>query len=156
MVWLGAHIKRETMSKLKSLLISNNTSSWVEFPDIDGFKVHLQYITKEELIKIRNASLVFKFSKKTRQREETVDNDKFLEKYAEKAILGWAGLQIKHLPMLLPVDISGMNPDEPVEYTPEDALDLLSNSTVFDQFVSDALSDFENFTRDKAEADSKN
>lgn len=144
------------MSKLKSMMIAKDTSTWVEYPDIEGFEVQLQYLTREDLLKIRNASVTFKFSKKTRQREEEVDSQKFIEKYAEKAILGWRGLKIKHLPQLLPVDITGMNKEELVEYTAEDAVDLLSNSTTFDQFVSDALNDFENFTREKAEEDSKN
>ncbi|SVA37693.1 uncharacterized protein METZ01_LOCUS90547, partial [marine metagenome] len=42
----------------------------VEFPDVDGFIISLVYLTREDLMKIRNASLSFKFNKRTRQREE--------------------------------------------------------------------------------------
>ena len=66
-------------------------------------------------MKIRNASLTYKFNKRTRQREEEVENDRFLENYAEKAILGWKGLKVKHMPALMPVDISGMDANENID-----------------------------------------
>ena len=143
------------MSKIKSMLVKE-TSTWVEYPDIEGFEVNLRYLTREDLLKIRNASLTYKFNKRTRQKEEEVDSAKFIELYAEKAIAGWRGLRIKHLPMLIPADITGLNPNETVEYTEEDAIELLKNSTTFDQFVSDALNDFEQFSRSKAEDNAKN
>ena len=143
------------MSKIKNL-IADQSSVWVEYPDIDGFEVNLQYLTREDLMKIRNASLTYKFNKRTRQREEEVDNDRFLENYAEKSILGWRGLKVKHMPALMPVDISGMDGEENIDYSSEDAIELLKNSTVFDQFVTDTMNDFEQFSKKKAEQDAKN
>lgn len=143
------------MSKIKSMLVKE-TSTWVEFPDIDGFEVNLRYITREDLLKIRNASLTYKFNKRTRQKEEEVDSNKFIEHYAEKAIAGWRGLKIKHLPQLLPADVTGLNGNETIDYSEEEAVELLKNSTIFDQFVSDTLNDFEQFSRNKADDDSKN
>lgn len=143
------------MSKIKSMIVKE-TSTWVEFPDIAGFEVNLRFVTREDLLKIRTASLTYKFNKRTRQREEEVDSAKFLEAYAERAIADWRGLKVKHLPMLLPVDITSMNPEESVDYTSEDAVELLKNSPVFDQFVTDTLADFEQFSRKKAEDDAKN
>jgi hypothetical protein len=143
------------MSKLKSMLVQD-TSTWVEFPDIPGFEVNLRFITREELLKIRTASLTFKFNKRTRQREEEVDSAKFLENYAERAIADWRGLKIKHLPSLMPVDISGFKPDEEVEFSAEEAVEMLKNSPIFDQFVTDTLNDFEQFSRKKAEDNAKN
>lgn len=137
-------------------MLVKDTAIWVDFPDIPEFEVNLRFISREDLLKIRNASLGYKFNKRTRQREEEVDSAKFLENYAEKAIAGWRGLKIKHLPALLPVDITGMNPDEDVEYSAEDAVDLLTNSPIFDQFVTDTLNDFERFSKKKAEDDVKN
>ena len=143
------------MSKIGNF-ISKETTSWIEFPDIDGFEVHLRFLTREDLMKIRNQSLTFKFNKRTRQREEEIDNDKFLEHYAGKAIMGWKGLKIKHLPVLLPVDISGANGDEEVEYSEDEAMELLKSSTIFDQFITDAMNDFEQFSKKKAEDAAKN
>jgi len=143
------------MSKIKNL-IAKETTTWVEFPDIDGFEINLRFLGREDLMKIRNASLTYKFNKRTRQREEEVDNDKFLEHYAEKAIAGWKGLKVKHLPILLPVDISSMDANEEVEYSIDDAIELLKNSTIFDQFITDSMNDFEQFSKKKREDDSKN
>lgn len=143
------------MSKIGNL-IAKETETWVEFPEIDGFEIHLVYLTREDLMKIRNRALTYKFNKRTRQREEDVDNDKFLEAYAERAIKGWKGLKVKHLPVLLPVDISSLDGDENVDYTEDDALDLLKNSTIFDQFITDCMNDFEQFSKKKQEEDVKN
>ena len=143
------------MSKIKNL-IADQSSVWVEYPDIDGFEVNLRYLTREDLMKIRNQSLTYKFNKRTRQREEEIDNDKFLDHYAEKAIVGWKGLKVKHLPVLLPVDISSMDANENIDYSEEEALELLRSSTVFDQFVTDAMNDFEQFSKQKAEENAKN
>ena len=143
------------MSKIKNL-VAKETTSWVEFPDIEGFEVELVYLNREDLMKIRNRSLTFKFNKRTRQREEEIDNDKFLEAYSEKAIKGWKGLKAKHLPDLLPVDISNMDSEELIEYNEDEALELLKNSTVFDQFVTDCMNDYEQFSKKKEEDDVKN
>ena len=143
------------MSKIKNL-IAKETTSWVEFPDIDGFEVELVYLNREDLMKIRNRALTYKFNKRTRQREEEIDNDKFLEGYAEKAIRNWSGLKAKHLPDLLPADISDMDPEEDIEYDEEDAIELLKNSTVFDQFITDCMNDYESFSKKKVEEDVKN
>ncbi len=143
------------MSKIKNKIVKES-STWVEFPDIDGFEISLQYLTRDDLMKIRNASLTYKFNKRTRQREEEIDNEKFLESYAQKAIRDWKGLKMKHLPILLPVDISGDDPDEEVEYSEEDAIELLKNSTIFDQFITDTMNDFEQFSKKKKETDEKN
>ena len=143
------------MSKIGNL-IAKETATWVEFPEADGFEINLVYLTRDDLMKVRNRALTYKFNKRTRQREEEVDNDKFLEAYAEKAIKGWRGLKVKHLPILLPVDISTLDGEENVEYTEDDALDLLKNSTIFDQFITDCMNDFEQFSTKKKEEDVKN
>lgn len=134
----------------------NEKVSTVEFPDIDGFTVDVCYVGRDRMMKIRNQALVYKFNKRTRQREEEVDNDKFLEAYAEAVIKGWNGLTVKKLGNLIPVDLSKMDPSEPVPYSADDALVLLKNSTLFDQFVTDTLNDFENFERESKESAVKN
>ena len=143
------------MSKIKQV-VAKETTSWVDYPEIDGFKVELVYLNREDLMKVRNRALTYKFNKRTRQREEEIDNDKFLEGYAEKANRNWKGLKAKHLPDLLPADISDMDPEETIEYDEEDAIELLKNSTVFDQFITDCMNDYESFSKKKTEEDVKN
>src|SRR5210317_2586630 len=101
------------MSKIKNL-VAKETSTWVDFPDIDGFEVNIRFLNREDLMKIRNASLTYKFNKRTRQREEEIDNDRFLENYAERAIINWKGLKVKHMPALMPVDISGIDGEDDI------------------------------------------
>lgn len=143
------------MSTIKNL-IAKETTAWVEFPDIEGFELNLRFLSREDLMKVRNQALTFKFNKRTRQREEEVDNDRFLEAYAEKAIAGWKGLKAKHLPVLLPVDISGMDANDEIDYSIDDAIELLKNSTIFDQFITDCMNDFEQFSKRKVETNVKN
>ena len=143
------------MSKIASLMATETVVN-VEFPDIEEFVISLVYLNREDLMKIRNTSLTFKFNKRTRQREEEIDNDKFLAAYCERALKGWKGLKVKHLPLLLPVDISGDDGEEEIPYSQEEALSLITNSTVFDQFVTDTMNEFEQFSITKRETDVKN
>jgi len=56
----------------------------------------------------------------------------------------------------LPVDISGDDGEEEIPYSQEEALSLITNSTVFDQFVTDTMNEFEQFSITKKETDVKN
>ena len=143
------------MSKIASLHAQETTIE-VEYPDIDGFVISLAYLNRDDLMKIRNKSLSYKFNKRTRQREEEIDNDKFLDEYTKRAIKGWKGLYVKDLPQLLPIDMAGANPNELIEYSEVEALELIKNSTVFDQFITDAMQDYEQFTIEDKEQEIKN
>ena len=143
------------MSKIASLH-AQETIIEVEYPDIDGFIISLIYLNRDDLTKIRNRSLTYKFNKRTRQREEEIDNDKFLEEYTKRAIKGWKGLYIKDLPQLLPIDMSNANPSEEITYNETEALELIKNSTVFDQFITDCMQDYEKFTIEHKEQEIKN
>ena len=81
------------MSKIKNM-ISEQSSIWIEFPDIEGFEINLKYLTREDLMKVRNASLTYKFNKRTRQREEEVDNDRFLKTMLKKLFLAGKDLRL--------------------------------------------------------------
>lgn len=122
----------------------------VQFPDSDTFYVSLAYLSREKLVKVRNRSLVVKFNKRSRQREEEVDNDKFLEEYARAVVKGWRGLTIRELSKMMPIETTGANLEQDVPYSEEDALELLRNSTIFDQFVTDTMNDFEVFENEKS------
>ena len=50
------------MSKIKNL-VAKETTTWVDFPDIDGFEVNIRFLNREDLMKVRNASLTYKFNK---------------------------------------------------------------------------------------------
>ena len=105
---------------LKSLLTPSKTVS-IEFPGLDGFNVKLTYLSREELLKLRNRSVKQVLNKKTRAYEEQLDNDKFLTEYCKAIIKGWKGLKYKYLEELLLVDTSTVNPEDELEWNDENA-----------------------------------
>ena len=133
---------------LKSLLTPSKTVS-IEFPGLDGFNVKLTYLSREELLKLRNRSVKQVLNKKTRAYEEQLDNDKFLTEYCKAIIKGWKGLKYKYLEELLLVDTSGVNPEDELVWNDENAELLMKNSGDFDNWVSETVGELENFTKVK-------
>jgi len=131
---------------LAKLIVPSKTV-WAEYPGLPGFEVQLAYLTRDELVKIRNKAVNNKISRKTRQIEEEVDNELFQSLYIQAVIKGWRGLKYKYLPKLVPTDISEVEPDDLLEYDAENAETLMKNSADFDSWVSRMLEDVENFTQ---------
>ena len=52
--------------------------------------------------------------------------------------------------------MSNANPNEEVTYNETEALELIKNSTVFDQFITDSMQDYEKFTIEHKEQEIKN
>ena len=119
----------------------------VEFPGLDGFKVNVAYLTRSELQKLRKKATTTKFNRRTHTPEEEVDAEIFQDLYVKAVIKGWSGLKLKYLPKLVPVNLEGVDVEEELEYTHENAMDLMKNSPTFDNFISSTLDDLENFTQ---------
>lgn len=129
---------------LKTLLTSSKTVEF-EFPDLDGFVVQLNYLAREEMVKLRNKCISQKFNKKTRSFEESLDEDKFLNLYVESVIRGWKGLKLEYVGTLLLIN-EGYDPDSELEFTHENAEVLMKNSNTFDTWVTEMVGNLENFT----------
>ena len=121
----------------------------IDFPGYAGMKVSLCYLAREELVKLRKKCVTTKFSKKTRQPEEELDEEKFLLEYCKAVIKGWNGLKYRYLEELLLVDISALKADDVLPYTQENAELLMKNSSDFDNWVTETVSSLENFTSSK-------
>jgi len=143
------------MSILKQVSVKEKITT-VEYPHIEGFEIKIAYLSRDELSKIRKNSLHFVYNSRSRQKEEVVDDDKFLEEYTRKTIKGWKGLKVKHLPELMVAEIGNVNPEQEVPYSEEDALFLIKNSIDFDQFITDILGDLSNFNKVEEEKEEKN
>lgn len=129
-------------------LISKNKQIEIEYPGLDGFKVKVTYLSRERSLELRKKCTTVGFNKKTRQPEDTLDEKLFAKLYSEMVVVGWSGLKYKYLNELLPVDLSGVeNLDEEVVYTKENAADLINNSTYFDSWVGEVISDVANFNK---------
>jgi len=133
---------------LASLLTPSKTVS-VDFPGYKGFSVDICYLGRDELLKLRKRCMSTKFNKRTHQPEETLDEDRFLEEYVSAVIKGWKGLKYSYLEEFLLVDISKQNPDDELVFNQENAELLMKNSNSFDTWVTDTVSNLENFTGSK-------
>jgi len=71
---------------LAKLIVPISTTE-VEYPGCPGFVVELAYLTKDELMKLRDKCTSQKLDRKTRQMKEEVDSDLFQEIYSKKYIL---------------------------------------------------------------------
>jgi hypothetical protein len=133
--------------ELKSLLVDSKTT-WVEFPGLDGFEVELANLSRKELVALRKKCTQQKFNRKTRAFEETLDDDKFVKEFTNSTVKGWKGLQLGFLEDLVLVDLKGQDASTPLEYTEENALLLVENSSEFDNWLNEVVFDLENFRTD--------
>jgi hypothetical protein len=131
---------------LKTLLVPSKSLE-VEYPGMPEFKIQIAFLSRETLQSIRKKSTKTTF--KNRQPVEELNDELFLELYVKSAIKGWSGLKLKYLEQLAPVDLSGQDVDAELEYSEENALYLMKNSTNFDSFVSEQVTDLGNFSTSK-------
>jgi hypothetical protein len=139
--------KKEPVS-LASLMTPSKTVQ-IEYPDCEGMNVSLCHLAREELLKIRKKCVSNKWNKKSRQPEEVLDDEKFIDEYTRAVIKGWEGLKYSYLEELLLVDVTAFNPEDCLPYTQDNAKLLMKNATDFDSWVSETVGDLENFTGNK-------
>jgi hypothetical protein len=133
--------------ELKSLLADTKEIE-VEFPGMDGFKVKLVYLSKEQLRKIGEKSKTIGFDKTTHQPTETVDDKLFTKLYVEKALVGWKGLKYEYLPDLVLLNAESKLPKAgELEYSLENAIELVTSSKSFDSWISSVISDISLFNK---------
>ena len=129
---------------LKSLLVDSKTT-WVDFPGLDGFEVELANLSRKELVNLRKKCTSNKFNRKTRAFEESLDDEKFVKEFAESTVKGWKGLKLSYLEDLILVDLENQDVNKEMEYTSENALVLVENSSEFDNWLNEVVFDLENF-----------
>jgi hypothetical protein len=132
-----------------STLLTPSKTVTIDYPEFEGFSVDICYLSREELLKLRNKSVSQKLNKRTRAFEEVLDQEKFLQVYVQQVIKGWKGLKYKYLEKLLLVDVSKLNSEDELSYTQENAELLMKNSENFDSWIAETIGDLENFTQVK-------
>lgn len=135
-----------TTLSLKNLLVPSKSLE-VEYPGMPEFKIQVAFLSRETLQQIRKKAT--KTSFKNRQPVEELNEELFLELYVKAAVKGWKGLKLAYLEQLAPVDLSGQDLEAELEYSEENALYLMKNSTNFDSFVSEQVTDLGNFSTSK-------
>ena len=133
---------------LKSLMTPSKTVT-IEYPRFKGMTVDLCYLAREELVKLRKRCLSTKWDKKSHQPLEEMDDDKFIVEYCKAVIKGWKGLKYSYLEELLLVDVSALDPEDTLPFTPDNSELLMKNATDFDTWVTEMVGDLENFTKNK-------
>jgi hypothetical protein len=127
---------------LKSLLVPSKTVE-VEFPGFSGFKVKLSFLSRETLVSIRKKATKTTF--KNRQPAEELNDDLFLQLYVQASIKGWSGFKLSYLEQLAPVDLEGQDLENELGYSEDNALFLMKNSSNFDAWVSEQVTELGNF-----------
>jgi hypothetical protein len=128
-------------------LITNDREIEIEHPGFDGLFVKLAYVSRETTKKFIEKATTSAFDRKTREMSEHVDNDLFLDMYVPATVKGWKGFKYKYLEELLPVDLSSVDPEDELDYTTANALQLMKNSIEFDSWVSSVVRDIKNFNK---------
>lgn len=132
---------------LKSLQLVTKTAE-IEFPGLDGFKVKIGAISRELSRKLREESEVTKIDPKYKMPIKEVDETIFANKFAKAAIKGWSGLKYKYLTELMLVDLSTIEDlESELEYSEEDAVDLLKGSVVFDNWLNEQVFSLQAFRK---------
>lgn len=131
---------------LKKLLVPSKPLE-VEYPGMPEFKIQLAFLSRETLQSIRKKATKTTF--KNRQPVDELNDDLFLELYVKASIKGWSGLKLKYVEQLAPIDTTGQDLEAELEYNEENALQLMKNSTNFDAFVSEQVTDLGNFSTNK-------
>ena len=140
--------------ELKNLLVATKTT-WDEFPGLDGFEVELANLSRKELLALRKRCTQNKFNRKTRGFEETLDDEKFVKEFTEATVKGWKGLKLKYLEDLVLVDLKGQDTETELDYTEDNAKQLVDNSSEFDNWLNEVVFDLDNFRTIEPEKDTK-
>jgi len=134
--------------KLKDLMVDTK-SAWLDFPGCPGFSVEVVNLARKELVSLRKRCVSQKFDRKTRQMNEELDEDKFVREFAKATINGWKGLKLKYLEDLILVDLKNQDPEQELEYDPEQAEVMVQNSSEFDNWINEVVFDLANFRRER-------
>ena len=129
---------------LKSLLVDSKTT-WAEFPGLDGFEVELANLSRKELVNLRKKCTINKFNRKTRQFEDELNDEKFVVEFTKATVKNWKGLQLGYLQDLLLVDLKGQDSEAEMEFSEENAQQLVENSSEFDNWLNEVVFDLDNF-----------
>lgn len=127
---------------LKSMLLPEKVVSF-DFPGCEGLVFDLAFLSKES-----NRALYKKCQTTTydvkRNEIEKFNDDLFLELYVKSIIKGWKGFKYKYVTELVLADI-GDDPEEELDFTDDNALELMKASTIFDTWISEVIGDLGNF-----------
>lgn len=135
--------------ELKSL-ISKDKKIEINYPnpEMKGFKVSLRYMSKEMQEDIRKKATVLGFDSRTNSPVEQLDDDLFYKLYVQNALVGWTGLKLAYLKEMAPVEFpAGIDLEMELDFSEENGLMLVKNSTNFDVWLTKTINDVSVFNK---------
>jgi hypothetical protein len=139
---------------LKSLMVDTK-SAWIDYPGFDGFKVQVNNLSRERLIKLRKSCIEQRFDRKLKQVVEDLNEKKFIRAFTDAVVANWAGLKLEYVEQLMLIETGGQDLSVELPYSQENAEALVSNSNDFDEWLNRVVHDLENFRsgRDKTDVE---
>lgn len=134
------------MSKLKSLH-QKDKRAFFTYKDTT-LVCELRLLQRGDIEKINEKAVKMQYDPKLGGERSDFDADLFAEEVAKHCLVGWKGLTFRVAVDLLPLDESGLDDlDEEIEYTEEDALELMAEAPKFTEWVLERARHLENFRR---------
>lgn len=136
------------MIDLKKVALETKEAD-VEYLGIKGFVVRVQHVSRVRSQEILDQSQVPVMENGHVLRYEQ-DDKKFITALAKAAIVGWKGLTVAGVEELMLVDLGDVDGDTLVEYTPENAEQLMTSSRAFLNFINDTVFRIDSFRTKRA------
>lgn len=136
--------------ELQSML-KDKIEAWVEVDGFPGFEVHLNYLARTELDKIRKKCTTSKFDRRTHQKVEEIDSELFVTAFVKACIKDWKGFTLEYATKLMPIEApEGLDPKTTaIEYTESNAHALVKESPEFDTWLNEVIFDLDHFRKSK-------
>lgn len=132
---------------LKQLILPEKTVEF-DFPGIEGLKFKLSFLSRDAVNKIQDRCTEKKYHAKSRVATDELNEDRFLEEYVGAIIKSWSGFKSKYLADFILINEDEIiDPESELPYTEENAVLMMKNSTLLDNWVSDCIKDLTNFTK---------
>jgi len=128
---------------LKNMLLPEKVVTF-EFPGCEGLSFDLAFLSKESNQALYKKCQRTKFDKQ-RNEVEDFDDVLFLQLYVKSIVKGWKGFKLNYLTEFVLADV-GSHGEEELDFSDENALELMKNSVLFDNWVSKVIADLGNFT----------
>jgi len=139
---------------LKSMLLPEKAVEF-DFPGCPGLKFTIAFLSKESNQKLLKKCQKTKYDSRTRAPIEELDDDLFYDQYTAAIIKGWTGFKFKYMDEFVLGNFSEFNPEDEMEYSHENAVVLMKESTALDTWVNGVLQDLTNFTKISSKSSSK-
>ena len=130
--------------KLKDL-VADAKEVKVPFDGNEDFVVTISYVPRTEMTKMVKSCETTKMNRSTRQYETELDQEKFLKMFVERVVKDWEGLTLEILDELVPIDYEPEHANQELPFEPENALSLLKQSQVFDDWLNAKVNDISTF-----------